>query len=190
MSGGGKGDSPRGYHQPPAEKGEGTSLFKRREGPKGQGRIRPGRESGEFSWLGQQRSDLLTNTSSHSLKTSARSWSHMISQYCLSSAPRNHHELSVRCACLSAKAALLGSQVGQDWGPGDISDMHFTIFQLATKFSHLSAVDSEGRCKALRMLLLGTSPTRKRQDMLRSPRIPAGDGACRRRTQEKGRPSH
>lgn len=133
-----------------------------------------------------------TNTQAHhhTRWTSACSWSHAVSQYCLSSAHRNHHDLSLRCACLSAKAALLGSQVGQDWGPGDTSDMQFTIFQLPTKFSHVSVVNSEGRCKALRMLLLGTSPTRKRQDMLRSPRIPAEDGTCRRRTQEKGRPSH
>lgn len=131
-----------------------------------------------------------TSTSSHSLKPSARSWSHTISQYCLSSAHRSHHDLGLRRACLSAKAAPLGSQVGQDWGLGDTLDMQFTILQQATKFSHLSAVDSEGHRKALPMLLLGTSPTRKRQDRLRSPRIPAQEGTCRRRTQEKGRPSH
>lgn len=128
-----------------------------------------------------------TSTSSHSLEPSARPWSHTISQYCLSSARRNHHDLSLRCA--SAKAALLRSQVGQDWGLGDTLDMQFTILQLATTFSHLSAVDSEGRCTVLPVMLLGTSPTRKRQDMLRSPKIPVEDGTCRRGTQEKGRPS-
>lgn len=61
MSGGGKGDSPHGNRQPPAEKAEGASLFKRRGDPKGLGRIRPSRESGKFSWLVQQQSDLLTH---------------------------------------------------------------------------------------------------------------------------------
>lgn len=54
--------------------------------------------------------------------------------------------------------------------------MQFTVPQLATKSSHLSPANSEGYCEALPMLLLGTSPTRKRQATLGSLRMLEEDG--------------
>lgn len=65
--------------------------------------------------------------------------------------------------------------------------MQFTVPQLAPEFSYLSLANSEGCCKALSMLLLGTSPTRKRLATLGSPRSLEEKGTCRRRTQEEGK---
>ena len=94
-----------------------------------------------------------------------------------SSAHRDHDDLLTPDVPVSRQLRQLsrGRRQGKAGDPGDTSDTKFTAPQLTPRFSRLSPANSEGCCKALPTLFLESSPTRRREVRLGSPR-PQGGG--------------